>query len=217
MEFVITFLEGLISFLSPCMLPMLPIYLSYFACGADQKHKVFLRALSFVIGFTTIFTSLGLFAGTLGSILQKYRMFVHIVCGGIVIVFGLSYLQLIPLPFFKGMQRKIAADSIVSAFLFGVVYSVSLTPCIGAFLGSALAMASISGTALRGVLLLIVYSLGMGIPFLITALLVEKLGSLFSFIKRHYQVVNTVCGCFLILVGVCMMFGWLDRLVFLFV
>ena len=71
MEFVITFLEGLISFLSPCMLPMLPIYLSYFACGADQKHKVFLRALSFVIGFTTVFTSLGLFAGTLGSILQK--------------------------------------------------------------------------------------------------------------------------------------------------
>ena len=141
MDFLITFLEGIISFISPCMLPMLPIYVSYFAGGADKKHRVFSRALAFVIGFTAVFSLLGLFAGTLGAFLAKYQTAVNIVSGVIVIIFGLSYLEVIRLPFFKGMSGKKSANTIISAFLFGVIYSVSLTPCIGAFLGSALMQA----------------------------------------------------------------------------
>lgn len=141
MEFVITFLEGFISFISPCMLPLLPLYISYFAGGADKKHKVFLRALSFVLGFTVVFSVLGLFAGMIGAFLREYKIVVNIIGGTLIVVFGLSYLEFIKLPFFKGMQSGRTADTAVSAFLFGVVYSVSLTPCIGAFLGSALALA----------------------------------------------------------------------------
>ena len=216
MEFAITFLEGFISFISPCMLPLLPLYISYFAGGADKKHKVFLRALSFVLGFTVVFSLLGLFAGTLGAFLREYRTAVNIVGGALIIIFGLSYLEVIKLPFFKGIRNGRTADTVVSAFLFGIVYSVSLTPCIGAFLGSALALAGASGTALKGVLLLVTYSLGLGVPFLISALLIERLNTAFTFIKRNYRVINIVCGGFLILIGILMALGQLDAVVAVF-
>ena len=216
MEFAITFLEGFISFISPCMLPLLPLYISYFAGGADKKHKVFLRALSFVLGFTVVFSLLGLFAGTLGAFLREYRTAVNIAGGALIIIFGLSYLELIRLPFFKGIRNGRTADTVVSAFLFGIVYSVSLTPCIGAFLGSALALAGVSGTALKGVLLLVTYSLGLGVPFLISALLIERLNTAFTFIKRNYRVINIVCGGFLILIGILMALGQLDAVVAVF-
>jgi cytochrome c-type biogenesis protein len=216
LQFVITFLEGLISFISPCMLPLLPLYISYFAGGADKKHRVFLRALSFVAGFTLVFSLLGLFAGTLGAFLARYRTAVNIISGLIVVVFGLSYLDIIKLPFFKGMQNGRMANSVISAFLFGIVYSVSLTPCIGAFLGSALMLASVSGTALRGVMLLVTYSLGLGVPFVISAVLIEKLNSAFAFIKKHYRVINICCGLFLIAVGVLMMFGLMSAVMSVF-
>lgn len=216
MQFVITFLEGLISFISPCMLPLLPLYISYFAGGADKKHRVLLRALSFIAGFTLVFSLLGLFAGTLGAFLSRYRTAVNIVSGLIVVVFGLSYLDIIKLPFFKGMQKGRAANSVISAFLFGVIYSVSLTPCIGAFLGSALMLASASGTALRGIMLLVTYSLGLGVPFVISAVLIEKLNSAFAFIKKHYRVINICCGLFLIAVGVLMMFGLMSAVMSVF-
>ena len=216
MEFAITFLEGFISFISPCMLPLLPLYISYFAGGADKKHKVFLRALSFVLGFTVVFSLLGLFAGTLGAFLREYRTAVNIVGGALIILFGLSYLEVIKLPFFKGIRNGRTADTVVSAFLFGIVYSVSLTPCIGAFLGSALALAGASGTALRGVLLLVTYSLGLGVPFLISALLIERLNTAFTFIKKNYRVINIVCGSFLILIGILMALGQMDAVTALF-
>lgn len=216
MEFAITFLEGFISFISPCMLPLLPLYISYFAGGADKKHKVFLRALSFVLGFTVVFSLLGLFAGTLGAFLREYRTAVNIAGGALIIIFGLSYLEVIRLPFFKGIRNGRTADTVVSAFLFGIIYSVSLTPCIGAFLGSALALAGASGTALKGVLLLVTYSLGLGVPFLISALLIERLNTAFTFIKRNYRVINIVCGSFLILVGILMALGRLDAVVAVF-
>ena len=198
------------------MLPLLPLYISYFAGGADKKHRVFLRALSFVAGFTLVFSLLGLFAGTLGAFLARYRTAVNIISGLIVVVFGLSYLDIIKLPFFKGMQNGRMANSVISAFLFGIVYSVSLTPCIGAFLGSALMLASVSGTALRGVMLLVTYSLGLGVPFVISAVLIEKLNSAFAFIKKHYRVINICCGLFLIAVGVLMMFGLMSAVMSVF-
>jgi len=212
MQYLITFLEGMISFLSPCMLPMLPIYLGYFAGDADEKDSGFPRAICFVLGFTLVFSMLGLFAGTLGSFLVRYRTAVNIVTGAIVILFGLNYLEVFRLPFFGGMQAGRKVTGKFSAFLFGVVYSVSLTPCVGAFLGSALMLASASGTAVQGLLLLLVYSLGLGVPFLLSAVLIGRLSTVFTWIKRHYRVINAVCGVFLILVGVAMACGLLNRL-----
>ncbi len=213
MDYIITFIEGIISFISPCMLPLLPLYVSYFAGGATNKRRVFARSLSFVFGFTLVFCLLGLLAGTLGGFLIKYKTAVNIICGVIVIIFGLSYLEVIKLPFFKGMTSGRTADSIVSAFVFGVIYSLSLTPCIGAFLGSALMLASASATAVRGVLLLVAYSLGLGVPFIISALLIDKLETAFSFIKKHYKTINICCGVFLIIVGLLIAVGLTDRFI----
>lgn len=219
MQYIITFLEGVISFISPCMLPMLPLYITYFAGGTEkntQKRHVLSRAAGFVLGFTVVFSLLGVFAGTLGSFLTKYQTAVNIVSGVIVILFGLSYLEVIRIPFFKGMtgQRKIT--SVFSAVLFGMIYSVSLTPCVGAFLGSALMMASTSGKALEGFLLLLVYSLGLGVPFLLSAVLIDRLNTAFSFIKRHYRLINIICGSFLIAVGIMMALGMMNRFLAIF-
>ena len=216
MQFFITFLEGIISFISPCMLPMLPIYVSYFAGGTDKKENIFKRALCFVLGFTVVFGALGLFAGTLGSFLSRYQTLVNVVTGMIVIVFGLSYLEVFSLPFFKGIGSIKKINNAFGAFLFGIIYSVSLTPCVGAFLGSALMLASNSETALEGLMLLLTYSLGLGIPFVFSAVLLDKLGGTFDFIKKHYGIINKVCGIFLIVVGVFMMFGILNALLALF-
>lgn len=216
MQYVITFLEGVISFISPCMLPMLPIYISYFAGKADKKHHIIARSLAFVLGFTTVFTALGLFAGTIGRFLLAYQTVVNIVCGVIVIIFGLSYLEVVRLPFFKGMSGGKEIGSVFSAFLFGAIYSVSLTPCVGAFLGSALMLASTSGGAVKGAALLLTYSAGLGVPFVFSALLLDKLNSAFQFIKAHYKVINTGCGIFLMIVGIMMAFGWLNALLSIF-
>ena len=216
MQYIITFLEGIISFISPCMLPLLPLYISYFAGKADKKEHIFLRAGFFVLGFTVVFTALGLFAGTLSSFLSMYGKMINIVCGIIVILFGLSYLEVIRIPFFKGMQGVKEISNVFSTFVFGMIYSVSLTPCVGAFLGSALMMASTSGGAIKGALLLLTYSLGLGIPFLISAVLIDRLNLVFTFIKKHYHIVNLVSGIFLILIGLAMIFGFMNKIMAFF-
>ena len=301
MVYVITFLEGLISFISPCMLPMLPLYLSYFAgaveggekrvqaktddfagmaegtvgigaaegisrveesaetggvketvvegketvveaketvvggketvveaketvvggketvgsatVGAAQEStRALPGAIAFVLGFTLVFCIMGLFAGTVGKLLMRHQTLVNWITGCIVIFLGLVFLDLIPLPFLKGIRMRWEITGIFSAFLFGMVFSVSLTPCIGAFLGSALMLASTAGSSLKGLTLLLLYSMGLGIPFVVSAVLVGQLQNAFSFIKRHYRVVNIISGGFLILVGVMMATGQLNRL-----
>lgn len=214
MQYVITFLEGIISFISPCMLPLLPIYIAYFAGNADKKRHTFFMTLLFVAGFSAIFCALGLFSGTLGSLFIRHARIVNLVCGAVIVLFGLSYLEIIRPPFFKGMQGRADIRGGLSAFVFGVIYSVSLTPCIGAFLGSALMMASASGTALKGMLLLVCYSLGLGVPFLLSSLLIDHLAKGIAAVKQHYKVINLICGIFLIAIGVLMMTGLLNRVLF---
>ena len=211
MQYLITFLEGLISFISPCMLPMLPVYISYFS-GGDKGQKNLVRSLCFVLGFSFVFCMLGLFAGTLGAMLKRYEEIIQVVCGMIIILFGVSYLGVFTIPFLKGISKQTKVTGAFSAFLFGMVYSVSHMPCVGVFLGSALAMASASGTAVQGVLMLAVYSLGIGIPFIISAQIIEKLKDTLNTVKKYYHIINPVCGVFLIVVGILMCFGILHRL-----
>ena len=169
MQYIIAFLEGIITFISPCLLPMLPIYISYFAGGGERSTAKTLRgALGFVAGFTVIFMLMGALAGTAGSFLKTHQTAVNIVSGAIVIFFGLSYLGVFKLNIFKGSGIKMAPASsgFFPSMLFGMIFSVGWTPCVGAFLGSALMLASSTGGALSGALLLLTYSLGLGIPFL---------------------------------------------------
>lgn len=215
MQYVISFLEGVVTFISPCLLPMLPIYISYFAGGGERSVKKTLRgALGFVTGFTIVFVALGALAGTLGGLLKEYQTAVNIVSGLIVIFFGLNFLGVFKLNLFKGSNHKVNTKNMgfFSAMLFGIIFSVSWTPCVGAFLGSALMLASQQGHVGEGVVMLLVYSLGLGIPFALSAVLIDYLKSAFNWIKKHYKVINIVCGVLLILVGVLMATGLIGRM-----
>lgn len=215
MQYIISFLEGIITFISPCLLPMLPVYISYFAGGAQERKtgRTIKNAVAFVLGFTLVFVALGALAGTLGSFLKQHQIVVNIVTGLIVVFFGLNFLGVFKLNIFKGMRNKGKTDnlSFFSSMLFGIVFSVGWTPCVGAFLGSALMLASQQGEMLTGIIMLLLYSLGLGIPFIASALLIDKLKTAFGFIKKHYSVINTVSGILLIAVGILMMTGLLGR------
>ena len=215
MQYLISFLEGIVTFLSPCLLPMLPIYLSYFAGGGERTvGRTLLNSSGFVCGFTAVFVAMGALAGTLGSFLTRYQTWVNLIGGGIVILFGLNYMGLLHLNFFNGSRRSIDGSDMGfwQAALFGIVFSVGWTPCVGAFLGSALMLASQQGHVLEGMLMLLCYSLGLGIPFLLSAVLIDKLKGAFNWIKAHYDLVNKICGGALVLVGVLMATGTLGRL-----
>ena len=214
MQYMISFLEGVVTFISPCLLPMLPIYISYFAGGAERSTgKTLTCASGFVLGFTAVFVAMGALAGTVGSFLIRYQTIVNLVLGGIVIAFGLNYLGVLNLNIFRGMKGgvKTADMNFWSAFVFGVVFSVGWTPCVGVFLGSALMLASQQGSAMVGTLMLLSYSLGLGVPFLLSAVLIDQLKGAFTFIKKNYGIINRVCGGLLIVVGVLMATGLLGR------
>ena len=215
MPYMISFLEGIITFISPCLLPMLPIYISYFAGGRERTLKRTLTcALGFVLGFTAVFVAMGALAGTVGSFLTRYQITVNVISGLIVIFFGLNFLGVFKLNLFRGSQRQVDTSDLNfwSSALFGLVFSVGWTPCVGAFLGSALMLASQQGSVLVGTLMLLCYSAGLGIPFLLSAGLIDRLRSAFDFIKRHYDVINKLCGYLLIVVGILMATGLLGRL-----
>ena len=214
MQYVLLFLEGIITFLSPCLLPMLPIYISYFAGGGERSIKKTLAgAFGFVLGFTLMFVAMGALAGTLGSFLTRYQFWVNVIGGLIVTVFGLNYMGLLKLNLFRGMGGSVQGGTMgfFPALLFGIVFSVGWTPCVGAFLGSALMMASQQGHVLEGMVMLLCYSLGLGIPFLFSAVLIDRLKGAFNWIKAHYDVINRISGGLLVLVGILMATGLLGR------
>ena len=215
MQYVISFLEGVITFISPCLLPMLPVYVSYFASGGERTtRKTLSGAAGFVLGFTLVFVAMGALAGTLGSFLNRYQTIVNVVSGLIVVFFGLNFMGLLKVNVFKGgMGLTKMSGGFFSAVLFGIIFSLGWTPCVGAFLGSALALASQQGHVVEGMLMLLAYSLGLGVPFLLSAVLIDKLKSAFNWIKAHYDVINLVCGAMLVFVGVLMMTGTMGVLV----
>ena len=214
MQYVISFLEGIITFISPCLLPMLPIYISYFAGGGERSTKKTLTGtLGFVLGFTLVFVTMGALAGTVGSFLTRYQKWVDIICGLIVILFGLNYMGLLKFNLFRGSRGSMqTGGGFFRAMLFGIIFSVGWTPCVGVFLGSALMLASQQGSAAQGIGMLLCYSAGLGIPFILSALLIDKLKTAFNWIKGHYKIIDLVCGGLLVLVGIAMATGLLGRL-----
>lgn len=215
MQYLISFLEGVITFLSPCLLPLLPVYVSYFAGGGERTtRKTLTCALGFVAGFTAVFVAMGALAGTIGSLLAQYRRAVNLVSGILVILFGLHYLGLFRWNLFHGGSRVLDTrdTGFFSAAIFGVVFSLSWTPCVGAFLGSALMLASQAEHAREGMTMLLAFSLGLGIPFLLSAVLIDALKSTFDWVKRHYRIINLLSGGLLVVIGVLMATGTLGRL-----
>ena len=213
MQYFISFLEGIITFISPCLLPMLPVYVSYFSGGGQREtKKTVLNALGFILGFTLVFVALGALAGTFGQLLRDHQTAVNLVTGLIVVFFGLNFLGVFRVNLFQGGGRFTGEVlGFFSALVFGMVFSFGWTPCVGAFLGSALLLAASQGHVLEGVLMLLLYSLGLGIPFFLSAILIDKVKGALGLIKRHYGVINKVCGGLLVLVGVLMATGLFGR------
>ena len=219
MQYLFLFLEGVLTFISPCLLPMLPLYVSYFAGGGNRStSKTLKSALGFVTGFTIIFVAMGALAGVLGGFLREYKTIVNIVLGLLVILFGLSFLGVFNLGFFKGSKKDVNTQNMgfFSALLFGVVFSIGWTPCVGAFLGTALSLAAQQAHVLEGMIMLLIYSLGLAIPFIASALLIDYLKNAFNWIKKHYNVINVISGVFLILIGFLMAIGKFEQLMGLF-
>ena len=219
MQYVLLFLEGIITFISPCLLPMLPIYISYFA---GKEEKPLANSIGFVAGFTVIFVALGAFAGVIGGFLQEYSTVVNIVAGLFIVALGFSYMGVLRLPRLpvkggKWLQRVTTSPlTFTSSILFGVVFAIAWTPCVSAFLGAALLRASLQGSAVQGMLMLFVFSMGLGLPFIASAVLINRLKGAFDFIKKHYRVVNAAAGGLLVLVGILIMTGIFGRYLALF-
>ncbi|MGG7178742.1 cytochrome c biogenesis CcdA family protein [Clostridium paraputrificum] len=219
MNYLILFMEGIITFISPCILPMLPIYISYFMgdSGKGSKKKAIINSIGFVIGFSAIFTLLGAAAGSFGAFLQKYMSAFNIIAGIILVIFGLSYMGILKIGFIQrtfGFRDKANVKNLnlASSILFGMIFSIGWTPCVGTFLGSALMLAANSMHWMEGVSMLLVYSLGLGIPFILSALLIDSLKDAFTFIKKNYKIINTISGVLLIIIGLLMITGYLNKL-----
>lgn len=206
MEYVFTFLEGIASFISPCLLPMLPIYISYFI-GEDDKNtsKAVINASGFVLGFTIVFLILSIFASQLGIFISSNIKYIKVVFGIIIILFGLNYMEIFKIKFLnksKVINANTKNLNFIKAMLFGILFSISWTPCIGTFLSSALLLVAKQQDMIKGILLMVVYSIGLGIPFIISVALIEKLKEMFDFIKKNYNVIKKISGIILIIMGV---------------
>lgn len=216
MNYLITFLEGVAAFLSPCLLPVIPVYVAFFAGRDDGEKRGALRnALGFVLGFTVLFTLMGTFAGSIGSVLRRHAAAVNLAGGLVIILFGLGYLGVFRSAFLAADRRfswRPKRAGFFSCVLLGVVFAAGWTPCVGVFLGSALALAATKGGTLAGMLLLLCFSAGLGVPFLLCAVFLARLKESFRFFREHYRAVNRVCGWFLVAVGALLATGLLNRL-----
>lgn len=214
MVYLITFMEGVITFISPCLLPMLPLYFSYLG-GSNQKNLM-KNAIGFVLGFTMTFTLLGAFSGQVGNFLIKHQTLINIIGGLVITLFGLSYMGLLKLPqiSIKQIQFDVSNLSFVRSILFGLIFSISWTPCVGTFLASALMLAASQSSSMQGILLLLAYSAGLAVPMLLSAMLLDQLRDAFTWIKQHYGIINKVCGALLVLLGILMMSGLLTQFLY---
>lgn len=216
--YLLTFSEGVLTFISPCILPMLPIYFLYLAGESGKsstlpssgKRRLVLNSIGFAIGFTIVFTALGATVTSLGHFLLTNRGILEKISGVFMIVFGLNYAGAFKIGFLNReikMSYKFTNISFLSSILFGMVFGFGWTPCLGAFLGSALLLAGNSGTILQGVLLLLLYSLGLSIPFILSAIVFDKLKGTLKQLQKHGRVISIASGALLIVAGLLVFTG----------
>lgn len=211
--YVFGFIQGVLTFVSPCILPLLPVYFSYLAgIGADNKvqgksygAKLVINSLAFIAGFTLIFVLLGAAATSLGHFLRSGIDIFRRISGIIMIVFGLNFLGILKFNFLnieKRLEYRFKELKFFSSIIFGMVFGFGWSPCSGPFLGSALIMAANSNTVGQGILLLFVYSMGLGVPFILTAALMDKMKYSIESLQKHNRVIRAIAGFILIVGGI---------------
>jgi cytochrome c-type biogenesis protein len=225
-SFGVAFLAGLASFLSPCILPLVPIYIaqlvghSVYQSTGDQENQparltTFLHAATFVLGFTLAFVSLGATASTLGSFLRTYQILFRQIGGIILVIIGLHLTGIFTIPLFY-MQKRFAfrptRPSYPASLLFGIIFAIGWTPCVGLILGPILGLAAAAATLRVGVTLLLFYSLGLGIPFLLLGLGLDRFSTALKWLKPYLGKIEAATGIAMIFVGVFIFFNWLPYL-----
>ncbi len=222
-SFGVAFLAGLVSFLSPCMLPLVPIFLaqlvgqSTYQSSGEQSNQparflTFLHALVFVLGFTLAFVALGATASTLGSFLRAYQFQLRQIGGILLMIIGLHLAGVLKLPFLYWQKRfafRPTRPSYPASLLIGIIFAIGWTPCISLVLGSVLGLATTAATLQEGVLLLLFYSLGMGLPFLLLGLGLNQVSRVLKWLGPHLGKIEVGTGIVMILVGVMIYFNWL--------
>ena len=210
----IAFLAGMVAFLSPCVLPLAPGYVSYVTglTGAElaegKKGRVLLGSVLFVIGFSVVFVSYGALFGGIGSVLLEYADWINRILGVLVIVMGLAFMGVIP-----GLQREyrfhqVPKWGVAGAPLLGVAFGIGWSPCIGPTLTAVQSLAFSEASAARGAFLSLIYSFGLGLPFILLALLFTRAARALAFVRRHNLVIMRIGGAMLVLVGVLLLTGW---------
>ncbi|WP_438274995.1 cytochrome c biogenesis CcdA family protein [Nitrobacter sp.] len=215
---------GLVSFLSPCVLPLVPPYLIYLT-GATIEHvsndetakaskrAVMLAALTFVLGFSTVFVALGASASFIGSLIRAWSAQLSILAGIVIIVMGLHFLGLTRIGFLMREGRLTAPKPVGlwGAYVMGLAFAFGWTPCIGPILAAILSVAAAEATVVKGAGLLAVYSAGLGIPFLLAAFMIERFASLFNRMKRHLNTIERGIGVLMVLTGIAFLTGTISN------
>lgn len=217
-------IAGLVSFLSPCVLPLVPPYLVYMAGTslerfADQeteprvRRETVIAALLFVAGFSTVFVALGASASVIGSLIRAYSEPLSIIAGVIIIIMGLHFLGLTPIAFLMREKRLEVAKPVGlwGAYVIGLAFAFGWTPCIGPILAAILAVAASEQTVAKGALLLAVYSLGLGIPFIVAAFAIEPFAAFLSRFKTYLHRVEQAMGALLVLTGIAFITGSINQ------
>lgn len=220
------FVAGLLSFLSPCVLPLIPSYITYITglsfSDLDAEHpthlvrrQTMLHSLAFVCGFTVVFVLMGASATYVGSFLQQHMELVRKVGGILIIVFGIHVTGLVPVQWLLGERRvslKHKPAGFLGSFLVGLAFAAGWTPCIGPILASILMIAATEEKVAHGIVLLLLYSTGLGIPFLLSSLAMHRFIVLFNRFKKYIRMFEVTTGLFLIVVGWLIFSNWLSRL-----
>lgn len=211
---------GAASFLSPCVLPLVPGYLSFVSGVSVDRldvdtRRVVLSTLAFVMGFTLVFTLFGAGAAFVGDVLVRNRRVLEVVGGASLVVLGVTITGVLPLGFLQKERRALPfrpPKGIIGAATTGVAFSIGWTPCVGPILASILTLAASGRSPAGGAVLLAVYSLGLGVPFLLSGLFFTRAMGAFSWVERHFTAIKVASGALLVGYGLLMMFGQFTRL-----
>ncbi|SKA93995.1 cytochrome c-type biogenesis protein [Caloramator quimbayensis] len=210
----IVFLEGVASFLSPCLLPLIPIYIAYLS-GEARNKRLIKNSASFIFGFTIIFVLLGAAASGIGKFLIAYRDFFDKILGILIIFMGLFYIDVIKSNFLM-MERKldieVQNDGFFNGFLLGVGLAFGWTPCVGPILASVLAIAASKSSMTYGILLLFVYSMGIAVPFIIIAILIQRFNIKNNILMKRAKTIKLITGIIMIITGILLFTGYIGKL-----